>query len=155
MLVCCDIDGVICDPLTEVAKYLIPEKPDWETYFSCTLDFRPIYPGVKLVQAFRADGNNVILVTGRPESNRILTHRWLRMWVGTFLDKELIMRPNDELRLSYEFKREVFLKLKPSLIIDDEPATIKAAEDIGIPALRMYGYRLDDTINDKLPTNSE
>jgi beta-phosphoglucomutase-like phosphatase (HAD superfamily) len=134
--VVCDIDGVICDPVEYVEKY-IPH--DWETYFSCTLEFKPIYSIIGLVCSLWRDNCKVILVSGRPESNRLLTRTWLSNHFPLY--EQLMLRADDDNRPTHKIKLEWYKELKPDLIIEDDPVVVAAARSAGYTILQVHGFR--------------
>ncbi len=150
MRICCDIDGVLADVRKYVDEYL---PHDWKTYFEHTLEFEPIQNIAYLLDAFCSFdhvGDELIFVTGRPESNKDDTKWWLlkTMPFDTSL-YDLYMRPNDDHRSTHEIKMEWFRELKPGLIIDDDPKVAKAATREGFIVLQVHGFRA--TKNDSVP----
>jgi uncharacterized HAD superfamily protein len=145
MIIACDIDGVICDPLYWVEKY-VPD--DWEKYFSHTLDFLPIKEVIALITAFR---ESVILVSGRPESNRQLTIQWLtENYVHV---KTLFLRKDSDKRPTHEIKLEWYAAIKPDIILEDDPIVVAAARKAGYTVLQVHGYRSNnfEHIGDGIP----
>lgn len=153
MKICCDIDGVLADVRPFVEEYLI-EKNDWNEYFKHTEEFKPI-PAIKtLLHSLRFfDYNEVVLVTGRPESNRKQTANWARDCLGLLPNYRLHMRKDGDFRHTHEIKMEWFRELKPDLIIDDDPLVVEAATKEGFIVLQVHGFRITD--NDMTPHFSE
>jgi hypothetical protein len=148
--VACDIDGVLADVRRYVEEYLL-DKNDWNAYFEHTLDFPPILSMVNLLCLLRGiPGNEICLVTSRPESNRELTEKWL---TDTLLFSvpawKLLMRPNDDLRSAFEIKLDWFRKLLPDLVIEDDPEVVDSATKEGFLVLQVHGFRA--TKNDLIP----
>lgn len=138
MKVVCDIDGVLAD----VRPYLHLLPHNWEEFFKHTHEFQKIPQNVMLVQSLLNDNHSIYFITGRPESNREQTRAWLEHNVVTvFNDSWLIMRKNCDDRPSYEFKMQHYNRIKPSLIIDDEPDLVKYATENGFCVLQVHGYR--------------
>lgn len=150
MKIVCDIDGVLADVRKYVKEYLL-EGSDWKTYFSHTEEFPPIPSMIELLYALKSrPSREVLLVTGRPESNRESTEKWLKKNLYyKFLPKDLLMRPSGDSRLSYKVKMDTLRDLKPDLIIDDDPAVVKAATKEGFIVLQVHGFRA--TKNDNVP----
>lgn len=154
MKICCDIDGVLADVRPYVEKYL---PHDWDEYFKHTEEFKPIPTIVRLVNTLRAS-HEVYLVTGRPNDNRAKTEKWIQdniltpEWYGYC---GVLMRKDDDFRPTHEIKMEWFRKLKPDLIIDDDPAVVEAATKEGFIVLQVHGFRATGNGNDMTPHFTE
>ncbi len=149
MRICCDIDGVLADVREYVTKYL---PHDWKTYFTRTAEFPAIVPMQSLIQILKYSFTcDLRFVTGRPESNRNATTRWLLNVLGYDPHESLLMRSDNDLRSTCEIKMQWFRELKPALVIDDDPAIVKAATKEGFVVLQVHGFRL--TEEDMIPTN--
>jgi len=148
MRICCDIDGVLADVREYVAMYL---PHDWKTYFTYTSTFPHIWQLHFIISALLDNYQNVevVFITGRPENNRQLTRTWLEDILG--LIGILLMRQDTNHRPTYEIKREWFRKLKPDLIIDDDPEVVRVAKEEGFLVLQVHGFRATD--NDMVPSN--
>lgn len=146
MKICCDIDGVLADVRPYVEKYL---PHNWKTYFSHTHAFQAIEPLFALLYSLQEQAHDITLVTGRPESNRNLTERWLKDYYGFPLP--ILMRKDTDHRSTCEIKLEWFRWIRPDLIIDDEPTVVKTATDEGFVVLQVHGFRC--TEKDSIPTN--
>lgn len=136
MKIACDIDGVICNPLDWVEKYV---PGDWEEYFSHTLEFRPIKEVITLVNALVFRGDSIILISGRPESNRQPTIQWLRK--HSINVKTLFLRKDSDKRPTHEIKLEWYASIKPDIILEDDPIVVAAARKAGYTVLQVHGYR--------------
>ena len=151
MIICCDIDGVLADVRPYVTKYL---PHDWKTYFTHTEEFTVISPLHRVcVDLYSKGFDEIYFVTGRPESNRNATRKWLdrRILPGAlfYYDGHILMRPNSDHRPTCEIKMEWFRELKPDLIIDDDPEVVKAATEEGFIVLQVHGFRT--TSEDAIP----
>lgn len=151
MRIVCDIDGVLADVRKHVEEHLL-EKNDWKTYFEHTLEF-PVIPTIRSL-LYTLDGkphHETYLVTGRPESNRVLTELWLQsvgIGPGVFL-RHLLMRASGDSRPTWDVKMDIIRRLNPDLIIDDDPAVIEVAVKEGFTVLQVHGFRC--TSNDYVP----
>ena len=142
MIVVCDIDGCIVDPCKYVERYLLKPKKDWSEYYKHTLEFEKVGFVLGILDGLWRE-SDVYFVTGRPESNRELTLLWFRHNTPFAIgDGHLLMRPKGDYRRTYNLKLEWYEKLKPDLIIEDEPETIAAAVFHGFTnILQVYGHR--------------
>ena len=145
MIVVCDIDGTLANVLPWL--HLLPKN--WEEYFSHTHEFQAISQNVTLIQSLLDQEHFIYFITGRPESNREQTEKWIEKNFTLHSNSVLLMRQNDDFRLSYKFKLEHFRQINPSLIIDDEPDLIEHATKNGFHALQVHGYR--DGNSDGIP----
>ncbi len=136
MLICCDIDGVLAD--VRSYTYMLP---NWDEYFTHTLEFPPIPGMITLIDGLIRIGHNVVFVTGRPESNRSHTVIWLRNHVLNLYHPEVRMRRYDDPRQSFEIKLEAIREIGPSLIFEDEPRAVEAMKAEGFTVLQVHGYR--------------
>jgi len=155
MIIACDVDGVLADVKEYVAEYL---PHDWKGYFARTSEFPQIKSMVDLVRSvIDAGSNRIYFITGRPESNRQLTRLWILGHVLAGLsvplnDSHLLMRPDGDSRPNYEVKMEWIRKLRPDLIIDDDPRVVKAAMGEGFVVLQVHGFRATGR-RTMIPTN--
>lgn len=145
MKVLCDIDGVIVDPCKYVQEYLHKDNRwDWEEYFKHTSEMPPIPHMIVIVNDLLWNvQNEVIFVTGRPESNRSLTRDWLLSHLEFLaFEPNLIMRqPNDTKRATVELKLDACYQHLPDLVIEDEPKAVERISKEGFKVLQVYGYR--------------
>ncbi len=145
MKVIFDIDGVLADVRKFVVEYL---PHDWKEYFSHTEEFPCILPMVALLCSLQSKPyHEVYLVTGRPESNREATEKWLRK--NSLAYGTLLMRSNGDSRPTCEVKIQWYREIRPDLIIDDDPAVVEIATKEGFKVLQVHGYRA--TLNDMIP----
>lgn len=108
---------------------------DWEAFHAqCHLD-RPIGPVCDIVRGVLRIGRYVpLFVTGRMESCRDVTHRWLWDNVpgvdrvpGWYIQDRLFMRPEGDHRPGHVLKEDILDNLilprwKPVLAFEDDPA---------------------------------
>ncbi len=145
MLILCDIDGVVADPCDFVEKYLQGPKKDWGEYYKHTLEVKPVPAMIELVNNLTEGGKHcVVFCTGRPESNRIATLTWLNRYLkAVVVGGRLLMRANGDVTLGCVLKLRWALRLKPDLILEDEPEAVRLLRDYGFMVLKVYGHRLN------------
>lgn len=146
MKVIFDIDGTLADVREYVKAHLI-EKKSWKTYFSHTLDFPPIVENIKLLEALYQEGNEIILLTGRPQSNRALTKEWLNTHLSIGSNDYKLLMWDSKLRQGWstaQLKIRVLKEENPDLIIDDDPELCEEATKEGFKVLQVRGYRITD-----------
>ena len=134
-----DIDGTLGDPLELVAKYV---PGNWEEYYKHTLEVKPIWPMVTLLDTLDRPGNVVYICTCRLCSNNYLTMKWLReichLTISPF---RVYYRDNGNKDPGWKVKLEMYNRLKPDLIFEDEPETINAALLAGYTVVQVHGHR--------------
>lgn len=148
MIVCCDIDGVLADAREVVKKYILnveEEKRDWDGFYSEIKNLAEIEELSSLIYDLSSVGYEIFFTTGRRESSRQDTLKWLS---SVFLTKiqsdKLFMRPENDRRHASEVKLDWFKELKADIVIDDDPRIVKLAAENGILALQVCGYRLPE-----------
>jgi phosphoglycolate phosphatase-like HAD superfamily hydrolase len=128
-----DIDGVVADVRHRV--HLVEKRPkDWQRFFAAAADDQPLPEGIERVRAVAGE-HEIVWLTGRPNSLRQVTRRWL---TGHELPTgELIMRTDRDFRPAPVLKLAELQRLRPreiTLFLDDDPAVIAAAAEAGFPA---------------------
>jgi FMN phosphatase YigB (HAD superfamily) len=129
-----DIDGVLADVHHRLHFIAKPPK-DWKAFFAAADEDPLLTQGYELAHEF-AETHEVLYLTGRPESSRKITGAWLvdqRLPPG-----RLLMRPSRDFRPARAYKIETLHRLPDShdigVVIDDDPAVVKALRDDGFPA---------------------
>ena len=97
-----DIDGTLADNSHRL-HHITAYKKDWELYNSEIEKDRAISPVIDLLSILSFN-NTIILLTGRSESTRPATERWLKTH-GIEPDC-LLMRGDDDFRKDYEMKSD-------------------------------------------------
>lgn len=150
---------IIC-PECKGCRKIKGRNSDWDEYFRHTSDFLPIPATVQLVKSLRVYCT-VILITGRPESNRKLTEAWLDKVFGhqDYWYGHLKMRTDGDPRPTYQIKiaeaketQKLFQDHnlnEPILVIDDDPEVIEASLKEGFTVMQIHGYRC--TPRDNVP----
>lgn len=135
MKIVCDIDGCIAD-VRGIVCYL----PDWEEYFKHQAECTCIAGVVYVLRCLQHRGEQIVLVTGRPESTRAVTSEWLSI-EAPFRYEKLLMRPEDYLGSTQTLKMGWYKELQPDLIIEDDPSVVLCAIEEGLTVLQVHGYR--------------
>lgn len=141
MLVACDIDGCLADIVEDGKKYLCKTPKDWEGYYQRIPENKSIPLVVDAVLGLIQEGYKILLVTGRPEKVRTPTEDWLRNLGLLDSSDQLMMNPNAGSVSGQEYKLNLYRKLKPYWIIEDEPVTVNALVKEGFKVLQVHGYR--------------
>lgn len=130
-VVVCDLDGTLCN-VDHRLQYARGETKDWAKFFSLlgedTLreDVRDKFLPVK--------GEDLILVSARPEDCRRATETWLEK--NDISYSLLIMRESNDKRDDTEVKKEIYNKYLKNLdvirVIDDRPKVIRMWRELGL-----------------------
>jgi hypothetical protein len=126
-----DLDGVVAD-VRHRLHHLDRRPKDWAGFFAAAPDDPPLTDGVQLVLRL-ADDHEIVYLTGRPESCRRDTVRWLS---GAGLPAaRLIMRRRGDFRPARVTKVDVLERLSQerpvALLVDDDDAVVGAARAAG------------------------
>lgn len=138
-----DIDGTIAD-LTHRLHFAKGETKDWDKFFSEVKNDKPRKEIIEKLVAHRADGYEVVFVSGRPERCRQDTLHW--MWKNGVVpggeEPVLFMRQDDDRRPDTQTKGDIYdnylAKYPIEKVYDDRPSVIRmwrtkglTVEDVG------------------------
>jgi uncharacterized HAD superfamily protein len=130
-----DIDGTLTD-CSHRMHFILGKHKNWKKFFaSASLD----KPRIEVISQVRelARQYNIHLVTGRPESYRQQTEKWLAFYRIPF--NSLHMREDGDYRSDDVVKQEIldyqFDKENIELVIDDRPRVIRMWQSNGLRVL--------------------
>ena len=128
-----DLDGVVAD-VRHRLHHLEGRRADWGSFFAAAVDDPPHDEGLAVVARLEAD-HEVVYLTGRPESCRPDTERWLEgHGIG---GRRLVMRPAGVRRPAAALKRALLAELaagrEVAVVVDDDPLVIAAMDEAGYP----------------------
>ena len=138
-----DVDGTIAD--VEHRRHLVNSdkgfKPDWNAFRRATEDDTPVQWVCDIAKRFIAQGDEVAFFSARNESEREVTERQIREWIGEG-HKGVFLRPNDDFTPDDEFKSKLadkFIEMggKIDLIFDDRQKVVDMWRANGIPCLQV------------------
>ncbi|MFM7598449.1 MAG: hypothetical protein ACKO70_08790 [Actinomycetota bacterium] len=131
-----DIDGVLAD-VRHRLHHLSGRRRDWDAFFAAAGDDAVLPEGRAQIDKARADGLDIVYLTGRPERCRPGTLAWLGE--HGFPEAPLVMRADDDRRPARRFKVEVVEGLasaaRVSRVIDDDDAVCQAMREAGFPVV--------------------
>ena len=157
-----DIDGTVSDPTHRL--HLLEGLPDadesegpsssvattrsciWESFHDASVDDPPHDHIIQLMAIFELFRFRIVLCTGRPDTHRELTEKWLAKYVKSRCDA-LLMRAHGDWRPDHEIKSEMVteirnvLKLNPVMAFDDREGVAEMFQKLGIPCL-LYKHDL-------------
>lgn len=129
-----DIDGVVADVRHRL--HLLERRPkDWPGFFAAAGADPGLAEGIERVLTAAAE-YEVVWLTGRPDSLRAVTRRWLAD--RDLPETELIMRGHRDFRPAPVLKVAELNKLRGrqvELFVDDDAKVIAAAADAGFPTV--------------------
>jgi acid phosphatase class B len=136
-----DVDGTLAETGDRV-KHIEKEPKDWDAFFEgCDTD-KPIEDIIDLVRLL-SNFMSVYFATGRPDTVREKTHKWLcDIFGGEIPMKRLLMRKGGDFRPDSEIKPELLeeagIKLKDiAFILEDRNSMVKKWRELGVRCLQV------------------
>ena len=138
-----DIDGTLAN-ISHRRHFVTGKKKDWVSFNNHMLDDVPNGPILELYNSLYINPMyNVILVSGRTDSYRELTTKWLDKYSIPFT--EIIMRKKNDYRADNVIKEEILKELlskghKILFVVDDRDSVVEMWRKNGITCLQCdYG----------------
>jgi hypothetical protein len=135
-----DIDDTLS--ISEYRHHLIEgSSKDWDTYFSLLIEDLPIEPTVEILRCLCAQGNRIILCTGRPEKYRKLTVDWLAKY-DVPADALFMRQPSEAYLPNAEAKKIMISRIResgyaPVAVFEDNPKSVQMWRDCGLVVLQV------------------
>jgi len=135
-----DIDGTI-SKVGERLKYLQQEPKDWDSFYEDCFNDEPIHEIVEMVKLLYPH-YVVIYCTGRRESTREKTLKWLDNYgIGTWCGN-LLMRKNGDHRHDTEVKPELLKEANINIedvafVLEDRNSMVKKWRELGLICLQV------------------
>lgn len=133
-----DFDGTLSD--TKHREHFVLSRPkQWQNFFQAA-DKDPLHQWCKdIILAMHQQGHAILILTGRPESMRELSLKWLSEHQIPF-DK-LFMRESDDFRDDPVIKWEIYNKsIKPEyntlFILEDRKRVVEMWREQGLTCLQ-------------------
>ena len=150
MTVVFDLDGTLT--LTDHRDHLAKAR-DWDAYHAACKDDAPNPPILLLHRQFDWSWNDIHIWTGRAESQRAVTLKWLDRCLPGMAHSlqqglaELLMRPDDDHRPANVLKGEWLKAFRakhddrlPDLAVDDRLDCARWWRQQGVPCLDVAGH---------------
>jgi beta-phosphoglucomutase-like phosphatase (HAD superfamily) len=148
-----DLDGTLCDTSHRVhyaedarrATNPVARQAAWTRFHeNCTKD-KPIEGVAAIVRAWYAVGHGVVYLTGRTDTYRSDTLRWLMEHRLPHTGVPLYMRQHGDYVSSAEYKTEQYLRICESLgpgnniafVLEDSTKLVKMWRQIGMLCLQV------------------
>lgn len=130
-----DLDNTLAD--AEHRSHLARDKK-WNEFHAQAAQDKPVRNIRRLFIALYQDGEDVVILTGRPKKYEALTLKWLDS-IGIEANF-LLMRPNDNFKRDFEFKSEALAWLCKSKMLTPADIILFEDRDTVVKALRAEGY---------------
>lgn len=135
MVAVIDIDGVVAD-VRHRLHHLTDRPKDWPAFFAAAAADPVLQEGRHTVTRL-AEGYDIVYLSGRPESLRAVTTRWLRD--NGLPEGPIELRPARDFRPGARYKLDVLHRLAQDrtvgLLVDDDPRVLDAARGAGFDVL--------------------
>lgn len=136
-----DIDGTLADLSHRLHLIKHDGKKDYKAFFDSIPMDEPIKPVAWLARVV-AVNSNIIFVTGRPDSHRTETLKWLETHLGDAgKNPALYMRKTGDYRTDDIIKHQLLKQIiadgySPFLVIDDRPRVVEMWRKLGLICLQ-------------------
>lgn len=136
-----DVDGTLAkfDPQAE-GRWVIGQEKSWDIFFDFMKTAPVIEPVARLVRLLKAQGEEILICSGRPESHRNATEAWLRRQEIPFDD--CYLRPIGADAIPDErVKESLYARIRadghaPWLVLDDRDAVVAEWRALGLTCLQ-------------------
>jgi predicted secreted acid phosphatase len=134
-----DLDGTLCD-CSHRRPFLLEERPDWRSFNESMRTDGLNTWCLELINAMRAAGYKIVLVSGRGDDYRDLTVDWLNLHDINY--DELLMRRAGDSRKDALVKMDIFKSaIEPvydiCFVVDDRKQVIEMwRKDLGLVCLQ-------------------
>lgn len=130
-----DLDNTLSD--AEHRSWLARDKR-WDDFHAQAGQDTVIEPVRRLYQALWNDGEQIVILTGRPQKYQSVTLDWLDE--HRIQCNQLLMRPDDNFTQDFEFKAGVLKWLCHEQSLKPEQVVVFEDRDTVVKALRPLGY---------------
>jgi phosphoglycolate phosphatase-like HAD superfamily hydrolase len=133
MLAVFDVDGVVAD-VRHRLHHVARSPKNWQRFFAGAADDPPLETGVELARRWSAE-HDLVWLTGRPESLRRVTERWLRD--QGLPARRVLMRPASDRRPATLYKADrldgLARRSRIAVVVDDDPQVAALLTSRGWP----------------------
>jgi phosphoglycolate phosphatase-like HAD superfamily hydrolase len=136
-----DVDGTLAEfNPSEVHQWVLGVEKDWDPFFEHMRNAPAITNVLKLVKLLKAQGQHIVICSGRPDSHREATIEWLKQQDVPF--DAVYLRPNNTDHLADEVVKDQLLKAmhndgyQPWLVLDDRTAVVDHWRAMGLTCLQ-------------------
>ncbi|MGQ7261911.1 phosphatase domain-containing protein [Vreelandella sp. V005] len=136
-----DVDGTLAEfHPHQVSDWVLGSQKQWEPFFAHMAEAPVIEAVAKLVKILKAQGQQIIICSGRPDSHRVHTQRWLERHTIPF--DAMYLRPEGDDHVDDEAVKEALLArmrndgFAPWLVLDDRDAVVAQWRALGLTCLQ-------------------
>jgi len=147
-IVIVDIDGTVADVRHRLHHIQGPGRKNWKAFFEAMDRDLPIPAVIERVRTL-AKENEIVLVTGRPQTYEARTRAWLEKHDVPF--SRLMMRRAGDRRQDYVTKEDLLLELPVDriiLAIDDRVPVCEMYRRHGIEVVEVRSDEENQDVND-------
>lgn len=136
-----DVDGTLAEfHPTQVHEWVLGSAKQWDPFFAHMAEAPVIEPVARLVKLLKAQGQQIIICSGRPDTHREHTHAWLTRNAIPF--DAMYLRPDGHDHVDDEAVKEALLStmredgFEPWLVLDDRDAVVAQWRTLGLACLQ-------------------
>ncbi|RBI67727.1 polynucleotide kinase [Vreelandella sulfidaeris] len=136
-----DVDGTLAEfHPHQVSDWVLSSQKQWEPFFAHMAEAPVIEAVAKLVKILKAQGQQIVICSGRPDSHREHTQRWLECHTIPF--DAMYLRPEGDDHVDDEAVKEALLErmrsdgFAPWLVLDDRDAVVAQWRALGLTCLQ-------------------
>jgi len=136
-----DVDGTLAEfHPHQVSDWVLGSQKQWEPFFAHMAEAPVIEAIAKLVNILKAQGQQIVICSGRPDSHREHTLRWLERHSIPF--DAMYLRPEGDDHEDDETVKEALLErmrsdgFAPWLVLDDRDAVVAQWRALGLTCLQ-------------------
>lgn len=135
-----DVDGTIAD-VEHRRHFVSGDNKDWKNFRLATVDDTPMQWVCDIAKRYIKQGDHVAFFSARNESEREITEKQIRDWIGDG-HKGIFLRPNGDYRPDEEFKADLadaFEKMggKIDLVFDDRDKVVQMWRQRGTTVVQV------------------
>ena len=132
-----DMDGTLAD-CTHRLHHVRSQKKDWDKFFQGAGDDEPREEIVRLARELSVN-NAILIASGRPESLRATTIKWLNQF--NVPHEKIYLRKNNDFRKDGQVKGEMIAIMRkdgfdPWLVVDDRQTAVDSWRELGLCCLQ-------------------
>ncbi|GEK51588.1 HAD family acid phosphatase [Vreelandella venusta] len=136
-----DVDGTLAEfHPTDVHEWVLGPAKQWDPFFAHMAEAPVIDAVAKLVKILKAQGQQIVICSGRPDSHREHTQRWLERHTIPF--DAMYLRPQGDDHVDDEEVKAALLNqmrndgFAPWLVLDDRDAVVAQWRALGLTCLQ-------------------
>lgn len=136
-----DVDGTLAEfHPHQVSDWVLGSQKQWEPFFAHMAEAPVIEAVAKLVKILKAQGQQIVICSGRPDSHREHTQRWLERHTIPF--DAMYLRPEGDDHVDDEEVKAALLHqmrsdgFAPWLVLDDRDAVVAQWRALGLTCLQ-------------------